>query len=403
MSLTAASDLYAQAPASGKEPTSSKERLDAIVRSQNEARERYSSSLKGKPSADVQQAALERYRAEIRDNTRAALDLVRAHPKDRANVEALAFVIRTAKAGPGDESDQALEILLRDHVRDPGIGDVGGTIFYFAHSPVAESFLRAVAAKNPSRSDRGRACHMLALYLKYKANVVRRVREEPSQLERFVPDRRKAESALMVKQADPDALEREAESLLGRVIAEFGDVEDGFDHRPIGTIAEGELFQMRSLGIGKVAPDITGKDAAGQSFALSDYKGKVVVLTFSGNWCGPCVGMYPHERELVVKHRGKPFAILSVSTDEKIDTLKKSIDSGEITWRCWYDGGVTGPITTKWGVRSFPSIFVLDKAGVIRFKDVRGVDLEKAVASLLGDAKVAEHATEPTRRASEGD
>ena len=48
--------------------------------------------------------------------------------------------------------------------------------------------------------------------------------------------------------------------------------------------------------------------------------------------------------------------------------------------------GTTGPITTRWGVHSFPSIFVLDAAGVIRFKDLRGDDLERAVTELLGEA-----------------
>ena len=176
--------------------------------------------------------------------------------------------------------------------------------------------------------------------------------------------------------------------MLERVVAEFADVEDWYDHRPLGLIAEGELFAMRNLSIGRVAPEVTGKDHDGKPFALSDYRGKVVVLTFSGNWCGPCVGMYPQERELVARLKDKPFAIVSVNTDATVETLKKSIDSGEITWRCWYDGGITGPITTRWGVTSFPTIFVLDKAGVIRFKDVRGEELDKAVSTLLDEAAV---------------
>ena len=46
----------------------------------------------------------------------------------------------------------------------------------------------------------------------------------------------------------------------------------------------------------EVAPEIEGKDADGDAFKLSDYRGKVVVMTFSGNWCGPCRAMYPDER-----------------------------------------------------------------------------------------------------------
>ncbi len=71
---------------------------------------------------------------------------------------------------------------------------------------------------------------------------------------------------------------------------------------------------------------------------------------------------------------------MSINTDSTLETLQKAIASGEISWRCWWDGGQTGPITTRWGVRSFPSIFILDRAGVIRYKDLRGEELEKAVS-----------------------
>ncbi|MGD0044057.1 MAG: TlpA family protein disulfide reductase, partial [Isosphaeraceae bacterium] len=94
------------------------------------------------------------------------------------------------------------------------------------------------------------------------------------------------------------------------------------------------------------------------------------------------------QRELVARHARKPFALVSVDTDASLDTLRQSIARGEITWRCWWDGGMTGPITTRWGIRLFPSIFVLDRAGVIRFQDLRGDDLDRAVTSLLDAAAV---------------
>jgi thiol-disulfide isomerase/thioredoxin len=114
---------------------------------------------------------------------------------------------------------------------------------------------------------------------------------------------------------------------------------DPYPHpKTFGDLASSLLFELKNIAPGKTAPDIIGTDADGKTFRLSDYKGKVVLLTFSADWCGSCVELYPMERKLVEKFRNKPFALLSVSEDEKIDTLRASLASGEITWRCWYDG-----------------------------------------------------------------
>jgi peroxiredoxin len=150
-----------------------------------------------------------------------------------------------------------------------------------------------------------------------------------------------------------------------------------------GTLADRALFEMRELVVGKPAPDIDGEDAEGQRFKLSDYRGKVVVLTFSGNWCGPCRALYHEERDLVSRLTHRPFVFLSVNTDPKRETLRKSIQEGEITWRCWWDGGQDRPITSQWNVLLFPTVFVIDATGLIREIGPRGKDLDQAVERLL--------------------
>jgi hypothetical protein len=94
--------------------------------------------------------------------------------------------------------------------------------------------------------------------------------------------------------------------------------------------------------------------------------------------------MYPHERSLVKRLEGKPFAILGINSDKKRDELKKNLEQEHITWRSWWDGGSTeGPIATRWNVTGWPTIYVLDGQGVIRYKNVRGPEMDTAVDSLL--------------------
>jgi hypothetical protein len=195
----------------------------------------------------------------------------------------------------------------------------------------------------------------LAFYLKLQASRVRRVRENPALIEESVAGRTRNAEWRSIKNIDPTLLDREVEGLLERVIGEFADLKINDDPRPLGVIAQGELFAIRNLAVGKVAPEIRGQDHLGKAFSLNDYRGKVVVLTFS------------------------------VNTDETVETLRKSIESGDVTWRCWWESGTSGPITTEWGISGFPSIFVLDPSGVIRFKDLRGEDLKRAVMQLLDE------------------
>ena len=93
--------------------------------------------------------------------------------------------------------------------------------------------------------------------------------------------------------------------------------------------------------------------------------------------------MYPHERSLVKRLEGKPFALLGVNSDPK-DRLRQALKKENITWRSWWDGGDTsGPIATKWNVHGWPTIYVLDHKGVIRYKNVREHAMDEAVDKLL--------------------
>ena len=51
------------------------------------------------------------------------------------------------------------------------------------------------------------------------------------------------------------------------------------------------------LNPGQVAQNIVGTDTDGVRFTLEDYRGNIVVLIFSGEWCGPCRGEYPYQRK----------------------------------------------------------------------------------------------------------
>ncbi|MEC8389851.1 MAG: hypothetical protein VXZ49_04150 [Planctomycetota bacterium] len=95
--------------------------------------------------------------------------------------------------------------------------------------------------------------------------------------------------------------------------------------------------------------------------------------------------MYPHERSLVKRLADEPFALIGVNSDPKAKVVG-ALERENITWRSFWDGGNTsGPIASKWNVRSWPTIYVLDHNGVIRCKNVRGEAMDQAVDTLLAE------------------
>ena len=80
--------------------------------------------------------------------------------------------------------------------------------------------------------------------------------------------------------------------------------------------------------------------------------------------------MYPHERSLVQKLQNKPFALLGVNSDDDREQLKEVLKKEEITWRSFWAGGIGGLIPTHWQVSGWPTIFLIDKKGVIRHMHV---------------------------------
>ena len=97
--------------------------------------------------------------------------------------------------------------------------------------------------------------------------------------------------------------------------------------------------------------------------------------------------MYPHERSLVEKYPADKFAIVGVNSDKTIEAAREVVKKNDLSWKNFYDGSTSGAIATRWNVNGWPTIYVIDAAGIIRYKDVRGDELDAAIESLLAEGE----------------
>ncbi len=95
--------------------------------------------------------------------------------------------------------------------------------------------------------------------------------------------------------------------------------------------------------------------------------------------------MLPHEKEMVKRLKDKPFALLGINSDGDRSAVNKILKEQNITWRQAIDGSTSGPLAKRFNVSGWPTIYILDKKGVIRFRDLRDEEMEAAVNKLLSE------------------
>jgi AhpC/TSA family len=320
-----------------KEPEKSKvaEEVDALIAAYQKAESDYHQNLqeKWKNAKNVKERAKisQNEPSPKPDETREKLwALVEKNPNDKeAALPALQWLLRHYGFDDKGQERRArvLDILIKDHADDPKIGPLLDS-FINIYSAKEEELIRAVMAKNPARAARGNASLSLGRYLMRLAEVVRLLKANPEESKRLETYLDK-ETLSKLKDSDADTLTKEAEAVFEEAAAKYGDVvwymsEYYKKNITIADQVNRELFVIRNLAVGKTAPDIVGDDLDGKPFKLSDYRGKVVVLDFWGNWCGHCIGMYPNERSLVKRLDDMPFALVGVNSDTDKAELKKS-------------------------------------------------------------------------------
>src|SRR5262245_20218268 len=265
-------------------------------------------------------------------------------------------------------NDKEANLILEHHLAHPQMGELCFMLRSRGDEPWAKRIITMAAEKHPSETVRGQATLALADALRYVAlNPFREVTAE-----------RKA------------VLLAEASKHYQTAANQYAQTPTPDGKTTLGETARHELARIKNLPdleVGRPAPPIEGEDLDGQPLRLADFRGKVVLLVFWGSWCGPCMAMVPHERELFERHRDQPFVLLGVNCGDPREKAQATVKEKEMSWRHWYDDEqIRGPIQTHYNVPHWPRIFVIDKQGLIRGIDPEGEQLDELIEKVLQEA-----------------
>jgi tetratricopeptide (TPR) repeat protein len=239
--LTMAGVMALAAPKDDKDkPATPSAEVEKLIKDFQKAQQEYDKAFRTTTSEFERNKLLEN-KPKPTQTAERLLELAEQNPKD-PSVSPKALLWVASLPGFDDEEDfvkarvKARDTIFKNHAESDQIGRFC-VLLAAKPSPEAEAFLQTVLDKNPKKEIQGQACYSLAQLLKVKGKI-----DEASKLLELAADKYENESA------------------------------------------KEELFEIRFLAIGKKAPEIDGEDLDGKKLKLSDYRGKVVLLDFWGNW-----------------------------------------------------------------------------------------------------------------------
>ena len=232
------------------------------------------------PAAKKYAALLAEYEDEggARVFAKRFIAFARENIKDPAAADALLWVVDNVRGRR--EAVQAIKLLEQHHVESKKMGS-GSVLLASARTVGAEKLLRVTLERNKDKRVRAQACYYLAELLDREANIIEQLRANPKLAPRVLQYYGK-EYGDHLSSLEPVELANRREKVYEQLLRSFADLE--IEGENVGAIAEKALHLIRHLSVGKIAPEIKGMDISGREFKLSDYRGKVVMLTFWGHW-----------------------------------------------------------------------------------------------------------------------
>jgi len=324
------------------------------------------------------QLAMEKWSLESRANPQAAATLQRPDPAPAARemwqqigtaldqpwtLEPAAWFLRVASAlrtpkpdgstDPtfGSETEALLKALETRHLRSPGLIPVCMALTGL-RDPRALSILQKVQASHPDPKTQGVAALASALIFK--------------------------------SLGDDTELIRKRLTCLRKAIIDSSDIDVG--GATVAKLAEDELYVIRYLTKGRVAPDLSGIDSAGRPLRLSDFKSRIVIVFFWHSAMPEADRSIEIMTAIARKYQDKPVTVVGVNQDP-LPKLRSLEADGTAAWRSFSDP--SAQLAREFRVAAWPLAYVLDGERKIQYAGAPGSFVELTADALLTENQPA--------------
>jgi len=147
---------------------------------------------------------------------------------------------------------------------------------------------------------------------------------------------------------------------------------------------------------GQTAPALSLPDLGGTQHSLSAYRGNLVLVNFWATWCAPCLIEMPGMQRLLSAMEGRPFTILAVNVKEAKATAWRFKNLLKVNFPALLDSN--GAATETWDVQFYPTSFLIDSAGNIRYTAYGMINWDsdetrQIIEQLMPDSQAVIHKT----------
>jgi peroxiredoxin len=190
-------------------------------------------------------------------------------------------------------------------------------------------------------------------------------------------------AAMQLRQLGDDGeIMRRRLTFIRKAIIQAAEVE--IEGTTIAKLAEDELYIIRYLTKGRVAPDLVGVDSANRALSLSAHKGKIIVLLFWHSNIQDAARVIDITSRMAKKFHGRPLVVLGVNSDP-LKELRALQADGIVTWPNFSDPENT--LAPQYRIGSWPLVYVLDGERKIHYSGAPGSFAELTAEALISEIR----------------